>query len=184
MVGEFFKVDCIYNTRLEPVDLYAGDPIQAYYAGVPAARRLYRTKRPVDKDIVIVNANAKASEANIAVSLACMGLSPEGGDIVLVDHTSLGQIPHYVFGYFGKNSGGRMCGRIFRSRPQVRRILCNMPYPDLGSAPLFGDVDKQVYTQTWEETLALLEKDYGPGTRVSVIADGTITYFAREGEGC
>lgn len=180
MVGEFFKLDCIYNTRLEPVDLYAGDPIEAYYAGVPAAQRLYRTKRPADKDIVIVNANAKASEANIAISLACMGLSPKGGDIVLVDHTSLGQIPHYVFGYFGKNSGGRMCGRIFRSRPQVRRILCNMPYPDLGSAPLFGDVDKQVYLDSWEETLALLEQDYGPGTRVSVIADGTITYFARE----
>lgn len=178
MVGEFFKVDCIYNTRLEPVDLYAGDPIEEYYAGIPAAQRLYVTPRPVDKDIVIVNANAKASEANIAISLAAMGLSPKGGDIVLVDHTNLGQITHYVFGYFGRGVGGRMCGKIYRNRPQVRRIICDMPYPDLGHAPLFGDVDKQVYVDNWQAVLALLEKDYGPGTRVSVIADGTITYFA------
>ena len=177
MVGEFFKVDCIYNTKLELIDLYAGDPIEEYYAGVPAAQKLYMTKRPVDKDIVIVNANAKASEANIAISLACMGLSEKGGDTVVVDYTNLGQITHYVFGYFGHNSGGRMCGKIFRRRPQVRRIICNMPYPDLGSAPLFGDVDKQVYVDTWQETLELLKRDYGPGTKVSVIADGTITYF-------
>ncbi|MCI2057870.1 MAG: lactate racemase domain-containing protein, partial [Oscillibacter sp.] len=41
MAGQFFKVDCIYNTRLEPVDLYAGDPVAEYYAAVPAARKLY-----------------------------------------------------------------------------------------------------------------------------------------------
>ena len=40
MVGQFFKVDCIYNTKLELIDLYAGDPIEEYYAAVPAAQKL------------------------------------------------------------------------------------------------------------------------------------------------
>lgn len=177
MVGEFFKIDCIYNTKLELIDLYAGDAIEEYYAGVPAAQRLYVTQRPVDKDIVIVNANAKGNEASIAVGLASMGLKKSGGDIVLVDYTSVGQVTHYLFGSFGHETGGRMFGRVPRVRPQVNRIICNMPYPDLGSAHWFGDVEKQIYVDTWDEVMELLLEKHGPNAKVSIIADGTIQFF-------
>jgi hypothetical protein len=70
-----------------------------------------------------------------------------------------------------------MAGKIFRKRPQVQRIILNMPHPDLGSATLFGDVDKQVYVDTWQQTLELLKEKYGPGTKVSILVDGTIMYF-------
>ena len=75
MVGQFFKVDCIYNTKLELIDLYAGDPIEEYYAAVPAAQKLYAMPSASDMDIVIVNANAKGNEASIASSLASMALT-------------------------------------------------------------------------------------------------------------
>lgn len=180
MVGEFFKIDCIYNTKLELIDLYAGDPIEEYYAGIPAAQRLYVTQRPVEKDIVIVNANAKANECSIAVGLAAMGLKKTGGDIVLVGHTSMGQVTHYLFGSFGHTIGGRMFGRVPRVRPQVNRLICFMPYPDLGSAHWFGEPHKQIYVDTWEEVMSLLKEKHGPGAKVSVIADGTIQYFEQK----
>ena len=74
MAGPFFKADCLYNSNLELIDLYAGDPIQEYYAAIPAAQAAYGISPITDMDIVIVNANAKASEATIATGFGAMAL--------------------------------------------------------------------------------------------------------------
>lgn len=177
MVGEFFKIDCIYNTRLEIIDLYAGDPIEEYYAGVKAAQDLYKTLKPIDKDIVIVNANAKANEATIAVALAALGVTERGGDIVLIDFSQRGQVTHYLLGAFGINTGGRMWGRIPKNRPNINRIICYVPYPEKASDYWFGEPHKQIYVKTWSEVLELVKKVHGPGSKVSVLADGTLQYY-------
>ena len=182
MVGQFFKVDCIYNTKLELIDLYAGDPIEEYYAAVPAAQKLYAMPSASDMDIVIVNANAKGNEASIASSLASMALTEKGGDIVLVDHTKMGQVTHYLFGSFGVGgaTGGRRHGKLPKQRPQVNRYICWMPYPDHSSSHWFGEIDKQIYVDTWEEVMDLLVKAHGDHPKVCIIADGTISYYSRE----
>ena len=182
MAGQFFKVDCIYNSRLELVDLYAGDPVQEYYAAVPAARRAYGLAPIPPADVVIVNVNAKASEATIATGLGAMAVRP-GGDVVVVDLTRRGQATHYLFGAFGNGMGGRMMGAMPAVRPQVGRYICWMPHPDLGAAHWFGEIEKQVYVDTWPQALQLLRRRHGPGASVAVIADGTLAYFLpREGE--
>ena len=177
MVGEFYKIDCIYNTRLELIDLYAGAPIEEYYAGVTAAQALYKTPKAMDKDIVIVNANAKGNEATIAVAFAAQGVADTGGDIVLIDFSQRGQVTHYLLGAFGTNTGGRMWGKIPKERPNIHRIICYMPYPEMGSDFWFGEPHKQIYVKTWDEVMALLKETHGPGTKVSIIADGTIQYY-------
>ena len=127
-------------------------------------------------DIVIVNVNAKASEATIATGFGAMALRP-GGDVVVVDLTRRGQATHYLFGSFGASTHGRMMGAMPAFRPEVGRYLFWMPYPDLGASHWFGELDKQVYTSTWEDTLALLEEKYPKGARVAVISDGTLAYY-------
>lgn len=176
MAGPFFKADCLYNSNLELIDLYAGDPIQEYYAAIPAAQAAYGISPITDMDIVIVNANAKASEATIATGFGAMALRP-GGDVVVVDLTRRGQTTHYLFGSFGAHTHGRMMGAMPAARPEVGRYLFWMPYRDLGAAHWFGELDKQVYTNTWEETLALLEEKYPQGARVAVISDSTLAYY-------
>jgi nickel-dependent lactate racemase len=75
MVGQFFKIDCLYNTRFEIVGLFAGDPIEEYYAAIPMAKKIYVTPRSKDKQIVIVNANARANESTIAMTVGLMLVS-------------------------------------------------------------------------------------------------------------
>lgn len=181
MVGEVFKVDCIYNTRLKLIDLYAGEAEAAYYAGVPSAKKNYAIDKPAKgKDIVVINANAKANEMGIALSLGSLCLREDGGDAVLVDYTTLGQVTHYLTGCFGKFIGGPLCNRDgSKGRKQVKRIICNMPYPNPADNFRLGEDEKQIYLDTWEETLALLKKDHGPDTTVSIICDGTISYFRK-----
>lgn len=177
MVGEFFKVDCLYNTRHEIVDLYAGDPIEEYYAAIPAAQRLYVTPRAKDKQIVIANANARANEATIAMTVGLIGVSPKGGDLVVINHTKRGQVTHYLLGTFGDNAPGRMFGQSKKTKEGLERVICYMPYAMKSDVSFYGKKELQVYVDTWEEALALLREKYGPGTKVSILADATMQYY-------
>lgn len=176
MAGQFFKVDCLYNSRLELIDLYAGDPIEEYYAAIPAAREAYGIEPVTGADIAIVNCNAKAMEATIATGFGAMAIRP-GGDVVIVDLTKRGQATHYLFGSFGLSTGGRMMGGMPAIRPEVARYICWMPHPDIGAAHWFGEIEKQIYVDTWEEVLELLHQRHGPGAKVAVISDGTLAYY-------
>ncbi len=179
MVGQFFKIDCIINTKLEIVDLYAGDVVKEYYASIPAAQKLYAMPRFEDKDVIITNANAKANEAQIAIGLASLVVNKNGGDVVVVNRTHMGQCTHYLFGEFGKVAGGRMHGRLPRIRPWVRNYIFWME-PDFGSRHWYGDIDKQIYVDTWQEVTDILKKTHGAGTKVGIIADGTISCFEQK----
>lgn len=179
MAGQFFKIDCLYNSNLELIDLYAGDPIQEYYAAIPAAQKVYAIPQITDADIVVVNVNAKASEATIATGFGAMAIRP-GGDVVVVDMTERGQATHYLFGAFGKETGGRMMGGMPTVRPEVKRYISWMPHPDLGAAHWFGELEKQVYVDSWDETLKLLKEVHPAGSRVVVISDGTLAYYSEK----
>lgn len=177
MVGEFFKIDAIYNTRLEAVDIFAGDPIEEYYAGVEVAKELYKTEAVEQKDIVVANANAKTNESAIALFFGAMGVkNTGGGDLVLVNHSRIGQAPHYLLGAFGKTTGGRMWSNVSREMPHLDRIIYYTPYPDMASLTWFGEHEKIVYASSWEEVMKLLER-HGDNANVSILADGTIQYF-------
>jgi hypothetical protein len=180
MVGQFFKIDCLFNTRFEIVGLYAGDPIEEYYAAIPLAQKIYITPRAKDKQIVIVNANARANESTIAMTVGLIGVAETGGDLVVINHTNRGHVCHYLLGTFGDTAPGRMFGRSKKTKAGVERIICYMPYIMPGDAPLYGNPSLQVYVNTWEEALALLKEKYGPGTKVSVLADGTMEYYEIE----
>jgi nickel-dependent lactate racemase len=178
MVGEFFKVDCLYNSWAKIVDVYAGDALEEYYAAMPAAKKLYVSRPSRDKDIVIVNANARANEATIAVQLANLGISRErGGDLVVIDHTSMGQVIHYLLGRFGDNAPGRLHNYSPVHRPYLRRIICYVPWRDSVGESMFGEKEKQIWVKSWDEVMKLLRGKYGPGTKVSVLVDGTMQYF-------
>ena len=177
MVGQFFKIDCLYNSKLEIVDVYAGDAIDEYYAAIPAAQACYGIDKPEEQDVVIVNANAKATEATIATGFAAMGLKRSGGDVVLIDHTNRGQTTHFLFGSFGHRTGGKMMGAMPTVRPEVERYICWMPHPDLGAAHWFGETEKQIYLKTWEEVMQLLLEKHGPQTKAAIIADGTLSFY-------
>ena len=180
MVGPFFKIDCIYNSKLVPIKVYAGDPQIEYYEGVKDAQYLYATPFPKDKDIVIVNANSRANEAAIAMAIAMLGITHDrGGEIVLVNFTKMGQMTHYLFGGFGTETGGRLWGKLSTGPGQLKKLIYHSStygYSDLG---WFRSREKTVFAPTWDDVLKELSHR-GAGTKVSVICDGTIVYCSDE----
>ena len=175
MVGEFFKIDCIYNTRLEIVDIFAGHIIDEYYACAKRAQALYATPRVKDLDVCIANANSKASEASIATSMALISTKESGGDIVIVNATPSGQVTHYLMGYFGKETRGRIRGHATDRRPWGKTILFS-PYPEYTAKLHLDGVRGFVHCATWEEVLSELSH-VKPGARVGILADATMQYY-------
>ena len=106
LAGLGFIVNLLLNSRRGIVGLVAGDPVEAYHAGIREAQQLYGTPKAEGADVVVVNANAKASEAAIAVLFAAQSLKEEGGDLVLVVDSPIGQMTHYLLGAFGRRSAG------------------------------------------------------------------------------
>jgi nickel-dependent lactate racemase len=176
MVDNFFKIDCLYNTRLQPVKIFAGNYLETFYTGVRDSIQGYATPPARGKDVVVVNANAKANEATIATNMAVMGVRPEGGDVVVVNFSKMGQMTHYLFGAFGTTIGGRMWGKIPRTRPHIRKIIYFSPYHSYTDLRWIGEREKIVCVSTWEAVLDEL-KTHGPGTLCSVLADGTLEYY-------
>lgn len=177
MVRPFFKIDAILNSRLEIVELCAGDPCAEYYRAVEFSQALNTMPASSEKkDVVFVNANAKYNEALIAVRIGAMDLKP-GGDLVLINHCPMGQVVHYLYSAFGSDYGGR-CWTPWEKRAKsgIGRIIYYTPYPDPISKYSLNEPEKVFFAKTWEEVMALLS-GRGPGTSASIIPDGTISCF-------
>ncbi|MCL6611967.1 MAG: lactate racemase domain-containing protein [Peptococcaceae bacterium] len=176
MAGLDFIVNVLVNNRCETVDLVAGHPIGAHYAGVEKAKKIYGTRFVPDADVVVANANFKACEAFIAMLFAIKSLKP-GGDAVVITHTPMGQIPHYLLGAFGKYIGGRLWNPNRGAMTAgLGRIIMFSPYRCRTDEDWFGGYGRVQWAAVWEDVIDLL-KDRGPGTRVNVFTDGTIQYY-------
>ena len=177
MVRPFFKIDAVLNSRLEIVELCAGDPYEEYYQAVEFSQTLNTMRASGGKkDVVFVNANAKYNEALIAVRIGAMDLKP-GGDLVLINHCPMGQVVHYLYSAFGTDYGGP-CRTPYekRSGNHAGRVIYYTPYPDIASRYSLNEPEKVVFAKTWEE-LWSLRSGHGPGTTASIIPDGTISCF-------
>ncbi len=178
MVGSFFKIDAVINDKLQIVDIYAGNPLKEYYFAAASSGKVNALTLPENQnnDVVIVNANAKYNEALISVKIASQVLK-KGGDIVLINHCETGQVVHYTFGPFGKNSGGTLFKK-FEERPKMKcgRLIFYTPFPDHFTKAQFDEPEKVVLASTWEEVLRALGSN-GEGTSAAVISDGSISYW-------
>jgi lactate racemase len=175
MSGLQVKVDALINERGEISDLFVGDPVEAHHVGVEEAKRQYGTDTSPNSDIVVVNAYGKYNEMAICMLMGLMSVNFAGGTIVLVVDAPEGQVCHYLMRSFGKEYGGE--GYLQRGAPPMKVIVCSA-YPDMTMCDLFACADSVTVVEDWNETLALLERDYPEGASVAVIPDGTMQYFA------
>lgn len=176
--GNFFKIDTILNSSLNIVGLYAGNFEESYNHAIRFSAWASSMKLEEEKDIVIVNCNAKGNEAHVAIKNAELELK-EGGDLVILNFSDRGMVLHYSVGTFGKDSGApRWVPFEERAAQKHGRLIYYTPYPEFNAKYHFNNPDKVVYAQTWEEVLELLG-NHKAGTTASVLTDGTISYFGK-----
>lgn len=175
MVGLDIKIDAILNTQGETVALYPGKPESAYSAAVQDARRHYLTPRARDKDIVIANTFAKASEAECGLTVAFPSVTPRGGDVVLISNDPKGHIQHYLMGPWGTALYGNLPLQI-DIPPNVNRLAIFSQYPELATLGYFQQKEKVFLITRWDDVLALLKSSHGDNTQVAVYPAADIQY--------
>ncbi len=168
-----FLINVLPNSSREPVSLVAGDPALAYDKGVAEAKKLYITEYYKDADVVVANANAKASESLIALVLGARSLKETGGDIVTVVNCPAGQIVHYLFGQFGDGYGGRLwSGNSIIPQKIGRSIVYSKC-----AGQRFGLHREALECANWQSVLKLLQQKNGPGTKAVIYWDGTMQFL-------
>jgi len=177
MVGLDFMVGALVNYRCDTVDLAVGHPIEAFYAGVETAKKIYGIPFEPGADIVVVNANFKANEAFIALMFGLKALK-EDGDLVVIAHIPMGQVVHCVYSAFGRDMGGPMwspnkgdmvCG--------CNNIVVFSPYCYYNDEEWFGGYGRVKWADQWDQVMEIVGSDKGPGTKVNVLTDATIQYY-------
>ncbi len=177
MAGLDMKIDCLVNMRGETVALFAGAPKEAYSAGVAKAKTHYLTPRATNKDIVIANTFAKASESEGGLITTMPAVSHGGGDIVLIGNAPEGHAVHYLMGPFGKFVGGKQRLQI-KLPPHVRHLIIYNEYPDITSTGYYEDADRILLVPKWDDVLELLQKFHGAKAEVAVYPNAEIQYSA------
>jgi lactate racemase len=176
MAGLHFKIDAIVNERGETTALFAGDPGEEHRLAVELAREVYSVgRRPEGTKLVIANAFVKANEMFIAARIGASALSDGTGTVVLIADSPEGQIPHYLQRSFGRAHGGRQMSPT--EIPPGVRIIVVAPQWDATSTDWVKNPETITRTRDWDQALALLSGEFGPGTPVAVLPEATIMYF-------
>jgi nickel-dependent lactate racemase len=177
MAGLDFKIDGLLNDRGEITDLFAGEPLEAWRAGLDVAKVHYGTQPTTGNDIVICNAYARYNEMAICLIMALSSINLSKGVAVITVDSPEGQICHYLWRSFGKEYGGELYLKRGDLPPGLKAIVCSR-YADRTMSDMFADPDSVTFTSDWPETLALLEQEYPGDATVAVIPDATMQYFA------
>ncbi len=180
LAGLDFKVDCLINRRGEITNLYAGSFRATHAAGAEAGKVHYGIPHAAGYDIAVCNAYGRVNEAAIALALSLTVLKP--GSVatgVLIADSPEGQVPHYVMRSWGTTRGGRH----YSARGPgfiplfMKKLLVLTPYPDRTMLDMACHCDDAVMVKTWDDALAILEKDFPGPARVAVIQDATVQYM-------
>jgi nickel-dependent lactate racemase len=177
MAGIDFLVNVTVNARGATSAVFAGELFQAHEKAVALAKELYSTQpRPQEKELVIANAFVKANEMAISVLLGVLALKDLTGTIVVIANSPEGQVIHYLLGRFGRDYGGRQypIGTI----PPSVKLIVMAPQADKTFGDWFSNPEVITWTKDWDETLSLLKDSLKPGTRVAVVPNATMQYYA------
>jgi nickel-dependent lactate racemase len=178
MIGLDFKIDMMMNTSCQIVDVSCGQPIQEYYDGVKRAFDIYRMEHFDKVDVCIVNANSKPNEARMGYNIGC-DCAKEGGDVVLINFSQTGIVNHFMSGYWGRDTSGRLAGASKHRNPlppHVRQLIIYNPYKQLNALTEIGRAEQVHFATTWEEVMSFLG-DRGEGTTAAVIKEGLMSIF-------
>jgi nickel-dependent lactate racemase len=172
-------VNALVNVNRQTTALFVGDVEEAFLAGARLGETHYATNLVEEANVVVANCYGKGSEAFLALPACLPFFSFEPAkDFVVVVSAPEGQVTHYMYGPFGRDT----MGRHFRKRPAVSDI------PGLNRMIVFssaGDkagenwirLEGSKVARTWSEVLQMLKETYGDRAKVAVVPDATIQYF-------
>ncbi len=172
-------INSLVNCSRQNTALFVGDVEEAFLAGAAVAETHYATQIRSDADIIVANCYAKGSEALLSFP-ACLPFffMPPEKDFVMVVSAPEGQVTHYIYGVFGKTTGGRHYQELpaVSQIPGLNRMIIYAPLGDKAGEQWLGLKESETI-RDWDEIISSLEKTHGDKAKVVVIPDATIQYF-------
>ncbi len=175
LAGVDFMIDCIVNIWGDIVGVFVGALAPTYEAAVKEAKSHYLVITKQDNDIVIVNNYHKANEAGIALANAYPAVSRNGGDVVLISNSPLGQVIHYLLDSFGKTIGGSLFNKL-PIPPHVNRVIIYTEYPEIRMLDSYLEREKVTLLSNWNDVIKILQEIHGASAKVAVFPTAAIQY--------
>jgi nickel-dependent lactate racemase len=147
------KLDVLFNGYGDTTDVFVGDFVAEHRAAVELGRKIYATDTVENADIVIANTYAKVNEAANAV-ISTVSKVKKDGTLVVVANAPDGQVTHYLFGKFGRKSGGPLYPPSF---PAFSRIIVFSPYQIADPLLPIAEQDLVIWRKKWSEVIEMLK---------------------------
>lgn len=91
-----FTVQILYNTKLKPTHVFAGDVVQAHHAACRVAVNHYSTPTAQNADIAVVNSYPLTAQAGLSQQWIGRSLRAGGTGVLIVRHPLTLDPVHYV----------------------------------------------------------------------------------------
>lgn len=176
LVGLDVNIEGILNLWGDTVEIYAGEPKQSHAVGIEAAKSHYLTRRAMNKDIVIANSYARVTEYTSGLAATFPSVKQDGGDVVLICNSPLGQAQHYILG---------PCGKLIESMRSIKtliplhinHLIVYTEYPEIASLQYIENSPKLMMLTKWKDVIQTLQEIHGDNANVAVYPNSDIQYF-------
>ncbi|MCX6012468.1 MAG: lactate racemase domain-containing protein [Chloroflexi bacterium] len=175
-------VECILNMWGDTVSLYAGAPVPVRKAAITESKKNYLSTRTKEKDIVILNAYHKASEAQVGMRIGADSVKKTGGDLVLIANAPTGQVQHYLMGSWGNLDERQYRNfKVARNKEplpsNINHLIRYDEYPMLDSLTSMQPEEKIFRVSKWEDAMMILHKAHPGKATVAVYPNADTTYL-------
>ena len=154
--------------------------ISAHTESIKDAVTHYLSPKAEDKDIIIANSFAQASEYATAALMAfnCSN-NLRGIDVVVIGNAPEGQVVHFIGGPWGRYVGVKRALR-FKIPEHINHLIIFSEYPDIAGLGFFEESEKIIYLNHWDAVLETLKGFHGERAKVAVYPNADIQYFKEE----
>ena len=146
-------MDTLINGYGDTTDIFVGDFVAEHRAAVELGRKIYATETVENADIVVANTYTKANEAGLATQSTVSKVKKDG-TLVVIANAPDGQVTHYLFGKFGRKSGGPLYAP---SCPAFSRIIIFSPYKIADPFLPIAEQDSVIWSKEWSEVIEILK---------------------------
>jgi lactate racemase len=181
-----FSVQTMYNHKVHPTHVFAGDIVDAHHAAVRVAARTYCTPTFKNADIVVSNAYPQNAQAFHGARWINLSVKDGGTGVLIIQHPRTLDPIHFLNNRSASRSGmsyyHSTARRVAAPLPRNTGLIVYSQYMD---RTLMNNYSKGTQFATrWEEVIKMLqERHKGPTVQVAVYPYGGMQHQEIELDG-
>lgn len=178
-----FSVQILSNGYRKVIGLYAGDIVEAHHAACREANRLLRTERAQNADVVLANAYPQNLQATHSLSWLRPCVREGGTAVLMIQHPEGLEEWHYLNERRGYDARpfyetGHPSGWDIKQAGQFVVYSSYLQQRDRVRFPA-----RTIFTRTWADTVAAINKGHRNGASVALYPYGGIQHPPGELDG-